>query len=202
MQKIKILLFLVMSAVYSQAALSAIASDNTEFLHPDKAFVPSIQHDNSNIRISWEIEKGYYLYMGMFKFTTDNDLVKIINIKMPEGQKKHDEFFGDVDVYYSKTHADLEIQDNSLPFNLIVTYQGCAEAGLCYPPIIKEFNISSSSQAEFKLHKLNYVGDQTQISQSLNDKSILSNIILFLLAGVLLAFTPCVFPMIPIIIKK
>ena len=199
MQKIKILLFLVMSAVYSQAALSAITADNTEFLHPDKAFIPTIQQDNSNIRISWEIEKGYYLYMGMFKFTTDNDQVKIINIKMPEGQKKHDEFFGDVDVYYLKTHADLEIQDNSLPFNLLVTYQGCAEAGLCYPPIIKEFNISSLSQDEFELHKLNYVGDQTQISQSLNDKSILSNIILFLLAGVLLAFTPCVFPMIPIL---
>ena len=173
---------------------------NTEFLHPDEAFVPHLSKiDSNHIEIKWDIKDGYYLYMGMFNFQIDSENIKIKTVKMPEGSKKHDEFFGDVDVYYRTTKADIYIiNPENDKFNLIVTYQGCAEAGLCYPPIKKIFSLPSFSSSKF-FYKTSIEEDQFNISDSLNSKSLIFNIIFFYFAGLLLAFTPCVFPMIPIL---
>tara|TARA_B100000686_G_scaffold353950_1_gene461741 strand:- start:17773 stop:19548 length:1776 start_codon:yes stop_codon:yes gene_type:complete len=187
--------------IYSANKTLKNLESKNEFLHPDQAFIPSIELKNQNlIHISWDIEQGYYLYMGMFEFSTDNDDIQITKVVMPDGKKKQDEFFGDVDVYYNQTNAEIYISGKiDIPFTLIVTYQGCAEAGLCYPPVTKSFNISRRSDTGSFLKTGMASSDQIGISESLKQKSIFTNIILFLLAGVLLAFTPCVFPMIPIL---
>ena len=187
--------------IYSANKTLKNLESKNEFLHPDQAFIPSIELKNQNlIHISWDIEQGYYLYMGMFEFSTDNDDIQITKVVMPDGKKKQDEFFGDVDVYYNQTNAEIYISGKiDIPFTLIVTYQGCAEAGLCYPPVTKSFNISQRSDTGSFLKTGMASSDQIGISESLKQKSIFTNIILFLLAGVLLAFTPCVFPMIPIL---
>tara|TARA_Y100001960_G_C14778833_1_gene885131 strand:- start:1980 stop:3755 length:1776 start_codon:yes stop_codon:yes gene_type:complete len=187
--------------IYSANKTLKNLESKNEFLHPDQAFIPSIELKNQNlIHISWDIEQGYYLYMGMFEFSTDNDDIQITKVVMPDGKKKQDEFFGDVDVYYNQTNAEIYISGKiDIPFTLIVTYQGCAEAGLCYPPVTKSFNISQRSDTGSFLKTGMASSDQIGISESLKQKSIFTNIILFLLAGILLAFTPCVFPMIPIL---
>ncbi|MBH44611.1 MAG: cytochrome C biogenesis protein [Gammaproteobacteria bacterium] len=187
--------------IYSANKTLKNLESKNEFLHPDQAFIPSIELKNQNlIHISWDIEQGYYLYMGMFEFSTDNDDIQITKVVMPDGKKKQDEFFGDVDVYYNQTNAEIYISGKiDIPFTLIVTYQGCAEAGLCYPPVTKSFNISRRSDTGSFLKTGMASSDQIGISESLKQKSIFTNIILFLLAGILLAFTPCVFPMIPIL---
>ena len=171
-----------------------------EFLAPDKAFKLSVSNlGNNQIQINWEIEEGYYLYMGMFEFSTDRDDTKIIKARMPDGVKKVDEFFGDVDVYYNSTNAILTFNNIDKDSNLLIKYQGCADAGLCYPPIKKNISLNEFSSNSTGLLKTSLSNSQDSITERLVTQSIAINILLFLLAGLLLSFTPCVFPMIPIL---
>ena len=191
----------IITLIFSTSVLAIdYPGKQQEFISPDEAFKMSISKlGDKEIQISWDIEEGYYLYMGMFEFSTDQDNANILSIEMPDGLKKKDEFFGDVDVYYQSTYAKLvfdNINDNT---DLIVTYQGCADAGLCYPPIKKNISLKEFASDETGLLKTSLSNNQHTISQQLSNQSITLNIFLFLLAGLLLSFTPCVFPMIPIL---
>ena len=171
----------------------------TQFLPPDEAFVPSVEQiEDKQIRVSWKIADGYYLYVGMFEFSVDNDTT-IEKVIMPEGIKKQDEFFGDVDVFYNQAIADIFLKTSSRDIKLKIKYQGCADAGLCYPPIEKKYNLKLDAVSENYFKKVSGNNDQISISNNLANQSLFLNIILFFLAGMLLAFTPCVFPMIPIL---
>ena len=177
-----------------------LPDDKPEFLPPDKAFKMSVTNiGEKKILIDWQIEEGYYLYMGMFEFSTDQENVKITKAQMPDGTKKVDEFFGNVDVYYNSTSAELTFDKINKNTNLIIIYQGCADAGLCYPPIKKIISLDKYSSEEGLFLKTSSSNDQFYITEQLNTQSIILNIFLFLLAGLLLSFTPCVFPMIPIL---
>ena len=105
MQKI----FLTIIFIFSTSVFGIdLPEDKPEFLPPDKAFKMSVTNiGEKKILIDWQIEKGYYLYMGMFEFSTDQENVKITKAQMPDGTKKVDEFFGNVDVYYNSTSAEL-----------------------------------------------------------------------------------------------
>ena len=191
----------IITLIFSTSVLAIdYPGKQQEFISPDEAFKMSISKlGDKEIQISWDIEEGYYLYMGMFEFSTDQDNANILSIEMPDGLKKKDEFFGDVDVYYQSTYAKLvfdNINDNT---DLIVTYQGCADAGLCYPPIKKNISLKEFASDETGLLKTSLSNNQHTITQQLSNQSITLNIFLFLLAGLLLSFTPCVFPMIPIL---
>ena len=184
----------------SSFAASDIIQNQVEFLSPEKAFQPSIKLiENNHLEVSWDIEKGYYLYLGMFEFSVDSSDTKIIRVDMPEGKKKKDEFFGDVDVYYNSTKANIYFDKITSKTNLILKYQGCADAGLCYPPITKKFPLEQYAGNDSYLLKTSMTDNQYSFSQQLSEQSITLNIFLFFLAGLLLAFTPCVFPMIPIL---
>ena len=117
-----------------------------EFISPDEAFKISISNlGNNKIQVNWDIEEGYYLYMGMFEFSVNQDSAKILSIEMPDGLKKKDEFFGDVDVYYQSTYARLIFDNIDKNTDLTIMYQGCADAGLCYPPIKKTISLKEFS---------------------------------------------------------
>ena len=197
MQKI----FLTIIFIFSTSVFgTGLPDDQPEFLAPDKAFKMSVTSiGEKRISIDWQIEKGYYLYMGMFEFSTDRDDVKITKAQMPDGTKKIDEFFGDVDVYYNSTTAELTFDNINEDANLIIKYQGCADAGLCYPPIRKIVALKEYSSEDGLFLKTSSSNNQFSITEQLNTQSIILNIFLFLLAGLLLSFTPCVFPMIPIL---
>ena len=187
--------------IFSTSALALdLPEKRQEFISPDEAFKMSVTDINDNqMVINWEIEEGYYLYMGMFEFSTDQEEVQIIEATMPDGTRKVDEFFGDVDVFYHNTSVKLVFDKIVDGANLIVKYQGCADAGLCYPPIKKIVSLDEYSSKDSFFLKTSSSNNQYSITQQLNDQSIIFNIFLFLLAGLLLSFTPCVFPMIPII---
>ena len=187
--------------IFSTSALALdLPEKRQEFISPDEAFKMSVTDINDNqMVINWEIEEGYYLYMGMFEFSTDQEEVQIIEATMPDGTRKVDEFFGDVDVFYHNTSVKLVFDKIVDGANLIVKYQGCADAGLCYPPIKKIVSLDEYSSKDSFFLKTSSSNNQYSITQQLNDQSIIFNIFLFLLAGLLLSFTPCVFPMIPIL---
>ena len=177
-----------------------IIKNQVEFLSPDDAFQPSIKIiTNNHLEVTWDIKEGYYLYLGMFEFSVDSPNMKIIKVDMPEGKTKKDEFFGDVDVYYDSTKANIYFDTIISDSNLILKYQGCADAGLCYPPVTKKFPLKQYAENNSYLLKTSSPENQYSFSQKLSNQSVILNISLFFLAGLLLAFTPCVFPMIPIL---
>jgi len=178
-----------------------LKNENPTFLPPDEAFIPYINYQGDDyIQIRWDIKDGYYLYMGMFEFSTDDPNIKITKVIMPDGVKKKDEFFGNVDVYYKLAEANVYLeQPINKNINLIVKYQGCADAGLCYPPITKKLGVMINSYNVPDFKKTSLENDQISISNKLGSQSLGLNMILFFIAGLLLSFTPCVFPMIPIL---
>ena len=197
----KLLTILVFIMSTSVGYCEVLKNENPTFLPPDEAFIPYINYQgNDYIQIRWDIKDGYYLYMGMFEFSTDDPNIKITKVLMPDGVKKKDEFFGNVDVYYKLAEANVYLeQPINKNINLIVKYQGCADAGLCYPPITKKLGVMINSYNAPDFKKTSLENDQISISNKLGSQSLGLNIILFFIAGLLLSFTPCVFPMIPIL---
>ena len=180
-------------------AKSELPVNQAEFLSPDEAFKIDYNIvDKNHVKINWIIHPGYYLYMGMFEFKS-LDANKILKVEMPEGKKKQDEFFGDVDVYYYSAEADVYfVDDIEDSIELKVKYQGCADAGLCYPPVFKTITLKKNTSLN-NLKRTSLFESQNAMSDSLLSNSIVYNSIIFFLAGLLLAFTPCVLPMVPIL---
>ncbi len=180
-------------------AKSELPVNQSEFLSPDEAFKINYDIVNENhVKINWNIHPGYYLYMGMFEFQS-LDTNRILKVEMPDGKKKQDEFFGDVDVYYYSAEADVYFKDNIKDSTkLKVKYQGCADAGLCYPPVFRTITLKKKTSLN-NFRKTSLFDSQNAMSDSLISNSILYNSIIFFLAGLLLAFTPCVLPMVPIL---
>ena len=113
-----------------------------EFLHPDVAYVLSPEvRDSKTVVVRWTIADGYYLYRDKFKFAVKDRLgVELGTIELPPGKVKEDEFFGRVEVFYQQVEVIVALRrtaTDSTEIVLDVGYQGCAEVGLCYPPITK-----------------------------------------------------------------
>ncbi len=177
-----------------------LPENQPQFLSPDEAFQMTYDFvDEKQIKVKWKIHPGYYLYMGMFEFESLDKNNKILKVKMPEGKKKTDEFFGEVDVYYFSTNADIFLEKNIQNLiNLKVKYQGCADAGLCYPPISKNISLRNETSIN-NIKKVSMFESQNAMSNYLSSNSLFYSSIIFYLAGILLAFTPCVLPMVPIL---
>jgi len=189
---------------------SQTASD--EILDPDIAFRVFADIDpNKQLVLSWEIVSGYYLYKNKFSVGSQNEAIKLGAHEFPKGKVKQDPAFGEVEVYYGQNSASIPLaltDSNIKEFNLNVAYQGCKEDSVCYPPIKKNLTISIpasfatqviSNSSSNTSAPITLVSEQDSITQKLKDKSLLINILSFFVFGLLLAFTPCVFPMIPIL---
>lgn len=186
-----------------------------DFLQPDQAFVLSVDAaDNNTLIARWTIADGYYLYRDKFSFmVTDPAGVTLSKVTMPAGKMKTDESFGRSEVYYKSVAIPLplSLQEKSIAgqrLTLEVGYQGCADAGLCYPPIKKSVPVSLNSISASNSPaspSSNTAGssppltEQDQYLHSLLSGNVFITMLSFFGVGLLLAFTPCMFPMIPIL---
>jgi thioredoxin:protein disulfide reductase len=190
--------------------LPAAASE--EFLPPDQAFRLGVSAESrSQLRLSWAIAPGYYLYQSRLKFSTSTPGATLGKAALPAGQTKHDEYFGDQVVYHSGLMAQLPVLLKSpadATLALRVTYQGCAEAGLCYPPITKDFVLTlpragaaaaGASAGASGPAGGDYVSEQDRMANLLRTGSLGAIVAGFYLIGLLLSFTGCVLPTIPIL---
>ncbi len=183
-----------------------------EILDPEIAFRVIADIDqNKQLVLNWEIEPGYYLYKNKFSVEADDLTLILGNYAFPAGKLKADPAFGQVEVYYGQANVSIPFQLTEADlkkFNLNVGYQGCKEDSVCYPPIKKTLTVSLP--ATFKSSAINngstqtstqapLISEQDAITQKLKDKNLLINILAFFVFGFLLALTPCVFPMIPIL---
>ena len=104
------------------------------FLQVDKAFKMSSLTSEQDVIVRWQIAPEYYLYKHqlLFSVKTDTDVPRTIVVSLPNGKHKHDEYFGDVETYYGELEVNVPVSSGNFEIN--VQYQGCADAGLCYPP--------------------------------------------------------------------
>ena len=108
-------------------------SNDVEFLPVDEAFVLSARRTDGTLVVRWDMPDGYYLYRHAFSVVGDH--AGIGQPVIPAGQSKTDEYFGDSEVYYGQVQVTVPIDAAALEQSRVhVTYQGCADYGLCYPP--------------------------------------------------------------------
>lgn len=156
-----------------------ILNNSSDFLPVDKAFnLELLEATPLLVRMRFVNADGYYLYRHRFEFTTDTPGVSLGTPRISPGEQKVDAFFGEIEAQYGITEISLPIDNpQQRDFSLRISYQGCADLGLCYPP-------------ETRLLKIDGPGGFAWDWGSLA---------LFFLAGLGLTFTPCVLPMLPIL---
>ncbi len=179
-----------------------------EILDPDQAFKLTSSTDEKGLTINWEIAEGHYLYQDKMQVTTGSTDVTTGTLKTSPAEEKDDPIFNKILKVY---HDSAEV---SLPFlstnegktaTFKVKYQGCSEiSGICYPPqskdiVVKLPFIGEADAAETSTGYDTSISEQDQMAQALAGDNTLLTLLIFFGAGLLLAFTPCVFPMVPIL---
>ncbi len=186
------------------------APKSDTFLPPDQAFrLAVVAEGPARVRLSWAIAEGYYLYQSRLKFATSSPGITLGKPELPAGDTKNDEYFGKQVVYHRDLIAHIPFTRSGAagPVQLAVTYQGCATAGLCYPPITKQFTVSMPAQGAAVIGAgaaggaggPTFVSDQDRLARMIRTGSVAAILATFFGLGLLLAFTPCVLPMVPIL---
>lgn len=188
---------------------STFAADSRvgDFLPVDDAFVPLvIALDGNTVEVSWQVADGYYLYKDKFAVRTYSDKVQLGRPEFPEGTPKTDEYFGLTEVYLDDVFVRLPLARATpapLQLALEVDYQGCAEDGICYPPVTRTLNVqlpeATAVAALAAVGEPPMVSEHARLAELIGSSSLLAVVATFFGAGLLLAFTPCVLPMIPIL---
>ncbi len=166
--------------------LGAPLNNSSDFLPVREAFKLSlVSSDTQSVTLRFVAAEGYYLYRHRLNFSVEPAGFDLGEAQLPAGKAKHDEFFGDVEVYYGVLDVRLPLDNpDNRPLRLQVGYQGCADKGLCYPPETEYIEIGEMPASVADLQKSEWTW---------------KDLALFFLAGLGLTFTPCVLPMLPIL---
>ncbi len=178
-----------------------------DFLPPDQAFVFSARSDHADrITLHWDITDGYYLYRDKVKVVATGGGAQLGQLSIPGGKTQHDEYFGDQVVFVDEMQAEVPVAvaPGTREVELQVTYQGCAEAGLCYPPIRKTVTVALAAPGSAAGDAtggapVRKQSEQDRLAEKIRSGNLLAVLATFFGAGLLLAFTPCVLPMVPIL---
>ena len=179
----------------AQNSLAAALQQQSEFLPVREAYRPDgALTADGQLRLYWQIAKGYYLYQHMFTVRqADASAPANLSISFPPALDKTDEFFGDVSVYYDEADLTATLPDDATRLTLAITYQGCADAGLCYPPetehLLVDVVTSAVTPTTFEREPPGAASAPTSPNMTL-----LLALGLAFLGGLILNAMPCVFP--------
>ncbi|QCU75975.1 protein-disulfide reductase DsbD [Pseudoalteromonas distincta] len=224
------LLLVTLLTVPVKAATNNVLGDllgppQQTFLPVDQAFVFDFDQQGSTLFVGWDIAPDYYLYKKKIEI-----IAKGANIQVGDsgsGEIIEDEFFGKTEVFFNSASVISKLSNVTEGAVVKVRYQGCAKAGLCYPPEVISIPLSVISGAQVKNVDKNSATDEAATAQStfaalnepttepttnsddtekdltfteqLASQGLITNLLIFFVVGVGLAFTPCVFPMFPIL---
>ncbi|CAG0985654.1 partial Thiol:disulfide interchange protein DsbD, partial [Rhodocyclaceae bacterium] len=190
-----------------------------EPLEPEKAYRFSVRTlDAKTVEAHWQIADGYYMYRDKIRFTAEPAAVKLGEPKFPAGKVKDDEFFGKVETYRGDLRIAIPVEAGSGEFLLKASSQGCWDEGVCYPPLPQQAKVKLAADgAEAPLPALSRSAspamsvapaaaeaedggnESSRIATLLKHGSFWLVLASFFGFGLLLSFTPCVFPMVPIL---
>ncbi len=200
------LLFLLVPAAHAAGA--------DELLEPDKAFGFSARAlDAATVEVRYAIADGYYLYRDRFRFAAEPASVTLGQPQFPKGQVHEDKFFGKQETYRKEVRIRLPVEAAGAErLKLLVTSQGCADVGVCYVPQVQsaELRLASLGGSRSSIFKENdpfasspervtAAGEDVRFAGVLESRRLWLVVAVFFGAGLLLTFTPCVLPMIPIL---
>ena len=203
-------------------ALSGAASlQAADFLDSDSAFrVRAALHTDGSVALHWDIAEGYKLYRDQIRVVVDSGSVDIGVQELPEGISTVDVETGESSViYHDQLDILVPVTASQGPFRLSVTHQGCSEDGLCYPPSTTKFTVDPATpgalsavheQSSFLLSPespfqaeppvaASPIEESSLATATLQEGSLWKIALAFFVFGLLLAFTPCVLPMLPIL---
>jgi thiol:disulfide interchange protein DsbD len=195
---------------------SHLLDDEPEFLSADQAFQFSAELEgDGSLRAQWEMPDGYYLYRHRFEFAVPaGSPFTLGEAEIPQGKTKVDDYFGEVQVYYHTVSARVPVtraSSSADAFEATITYQGCADRGLCYPPQTKHVSfpadaIKPAATAHASAAATPFDGapaaektEEQRLAALLTRGNLFYALAIFFVAGIGLAFTPCVLPMVPIL---
>ncbi len=212
----------------SSISSSPTVNNNTNKpLHPDEAFaLDVIATDSNTLNARWNVTPGHYIYqhkVGFKIINTDTD-TKLGKPLLPKGKDINDVYFGDVVIYETDFDVEVPVRGYQPTLEVEVKYQGCSKlTGICYPEQTKKQTIdfsnfkpskeslntpetiaeasptSNNITIDDKPTSTTPVSEQSVLGDILKNQSIWTVVGAFFLGGLLLTFTPCVFPMIPIL---
>lgn len=177
-----------------------------EFLPVDQAFRLSISQDgDGQVRLNWDIGKGYYLYRQQMKVDAD-PTDGALQVLWPAGTLKTDETYGKSEVYHDQVNVLVKATDARA---LTIGWQGCADAGLCYPPQTRRVNLADvaatlAAPADPATTRQSpeppgALGEDQDLAERLSRMHMGWMLVVFFGLGLLMTFTPCVLPMVPIL---
>ncbi|WP_416306955.1 protein-disulfide reductase DsbD [Neptunicella sp. SCSIO 80796] len=207
-------LLLICSVSQAQISdpLQDMFSEEPQFLPVDQAFAFEFVQKGDQLTLSWQIAEGYYLYKKQFKTVVKD--AQLGEPVFPKGKEHEDEFFGVSEVFYQQVDIQYPIIESMQDGVVKIRYQGCADAGLCYPPTtqvvyLQKVDATNQASTDPALTTQTTVSQESPASaqsqqfdladQLTRGDNLAYTLLLFLGLGVLLAFTPCVFPMYPIL---
>jgi thiol:disulfide interchange protein DsbD len=195
---------------------------DSEFLPPGEAFkVEAVAEGADRVRVDFLVTPGYYLYRHRMSFAVDTAAGPVAATlgaaDIPAGDWKEDEFFGRQQVFHESMSVSVPVSrapGGALELPLVVGLQGCAEAGLCYPPEKRRFKVmlpaatgdatagpppGAAARGAAGGGTGGFVSEQDRLAGLIRDGSLPAVLATFFGLGLLLAFTPCVLPMVPIL---
>lgn len=168
------------------------APGRSNFTPADQAFVFDFQQNQHELNLNWQVKEGYYLYRKQIAITPAQ--AQVGALQLPAGVAHEDEFYGKSEIYRGQLSVPLTVAQADKGATLTVTYQGCADAGLCYPPETKVIPLS-----EVKAAAVPAPVQKKETAPQPAGGELPFSALWALLIGIGIAFTPCVLPMYPLI---
>ncbi|MGK9006565.1 protein-disulfide reductase DsbD [Citrobacter europaeus] len=172
------------------------APGRSQFVPADRAFIFDFQQNQHDLNLTWQVKDGYYLYRKQISITPSQ--ADIAEVKLPPGVWHEDEFYGKSEIYRKQLTIPVTVNQAKSGATLTVTYQGCADAGFCYPPETKTVPLSEVS-ADTRATPGPVPASNAQQEITPPAAQLPFSALWALLIGIGIAFTPCVLPMYPLI---
>ncbi|CDG16345.1 Thiol:disulfide interchange protein DsbD [Xenorhabdus doucetiae] len=203
MMKRILMLFLLFSGIALSASKASALFEQpgkSLYLPADQAFMFDFQQQGNQLTLNWDIKPGYYLYRKQFSIVPNQE-ASLGEITYAKGADHEDEFFGKTEVYFQSARINASILSATNDGALQVTYQGCAEAGYCYPPetlnVPLQAVVATTQPRDETAPSADLVKQQGDTSPNAHDVPF--SPLWALLIGMGIAFTPCILPMYPLI---
>lgn len=180
------------ASLFGDNATLGQKSAQSRFIPVDQAFAFDFRQQGDQLTLSWQIHPDYYLYRQQIKIVPKNATLGAFIL--PEGIAHHDEFYGEVAIFKQQLTLKIPITQAGEQASVSVTYQGCAEAGFCYPPETRVVPLSAVTAGSSVVTMPPIAATTTPAPTELPFSPLWA-----LLIGIGIAFTPCVLPMYPLI---
>jgi thiol:disulfide interchange protein DsbD len=190
-------IFALILALFSSHAFAGLFDNQSksQFVPVDQAFTFDFQQSGQQLNLNWQIKPGYYLYRQQIKVTPAQ--AELAPLELPKGSWHEDEFYGKTEIYTERLNLPVNIHNAAKGATVSVTYQGCAEAGFCYPPETRVVPLSEVVAEASGPHPNPL--PQERGSDNTEPTQLPFSALWAFLIGIGIAFTPCVLPMYPLI---